>query len=228
MDANEAIMFRYSIEVRSEMKRIIVLILSVLLIFAFCGCGGGGGKGSDSKSNGSKAAESAGVQPAADQKKAGRNTGNDDVPPIDGFEPTTTIDELMERFKKANPSKNDFGVYCSNYEWRGLKGDLRFEFTIQYEQSLSNQARYMVFASKSLGLSERELNDVYEKCVEAFSYSVEYYGLSVNQDISDDTGNRELGAGKLTEDGNITVSVDYKVLDDDIMLMFELEKYINR
>ena len=219
MDANEAIMFRYSIEVRSKMKRVIALILSVLLIFAFCGCGAGE-NASDNKVED--------VKPAAEKKESGKNTENDDVPPIDGFESTTTLDDLMERFKKANPSKNDFGVYCSNYKWRGLNGDLRFEFTIQYEQSLSHQARYMVFASKSLGLSERELNDVYEKCVEAFSYSVEYYGLSVNQDISDDTGNRELGAGKLTEDGNITVSVDYKVLDDDIMLMFELEKYINR
>ncbi len=201
------------------MKRVIALILSMLLIFAFCGCGAGE-KASDNKVED--------VKPVAEQKGTGKKAIGDDVPPVDGFEASTTIEDVVERFKKSNPDKRSGGVFLQDYQWKGLTGLLAFKFQEQGGTLFSERGDYTVSVGTNKGNTEQEVNDVFDKSVEAYKTCVEYFGMSVEMEKTDDPAYKELNAVKDTGDGYIRATVIYTAQDGVVKSMFQLTRFIYR
>ena len=126
--------------------------------------------------------------------------------PIDGYDKTTTYDEVAKRFKNSDINLKESTIEIDNYEWEGMKGKLKFEF-FNKDKTLS-RVRFSMDYQTRYGHTEKEITEAYEKAEKAFILVRDYYNLSVTKN-SDYTSSKEHKATGRNDAGRIECYADW-------------------
>lgn len=95
--------------------------------------------------------------------------------PIDGYDDTTTYEQVAKEYKKYDVTLSDTVIQVKDYEWDGMTGNIRFEF---YSTTKTlKRIHFSVDVQTRKGHTAEEIWDTYERAEKAYRYVRDYYKL---------------------------------------------------